>query len=182
MIPTQALTIRNALGGPLRVLDCAVNVTTPSAAVGVPVQRLPFRAIWDTGASVSVITQNVIAGLSLAPTGKTNVETANGPRLSDVFLVDIELPNGVRMQSVTATEGIIRGFDVLIGMDIITVGDFSITNVGGETVMSFRTPSVKEVDWVKEIEEQNRLRTTTREGRRAAQKAAIKQQKRSRRP
>jgi hypothetical protein len=42
------------------------------------------------------------------------------------------------------------GFEAIIGMDIITQGDFSITNVGGETCMSFRTPSIRRVDYVAE--------------------------------
>lgn len=41
--------------------------------------------------------------------------------------------------------------DILIGMDIITLGDFAITNVGGKTVFSFRTPSTKMIDYVEEI-------------------------------
>ena len=35
-------------------------------------------------------------------------------------------------------------------MDIITSGDFSITNKNGITVFSFRYPSITEVDYVQE--------------------------------
>ena len=35
-------------------------------------------------------------------------------------------------------------------MDIIRHGDFSITNVNNKTTFSFRTPSVEEIDYVKE--------------------------------
>jgi len=35
-------------------------------------------------------------------------------------------------------------------MDIINRGDFSITNVGAKTVFSFRMPSIKEINYVKE--------------------------------
>jgi len=35
-------------------------------------------------------------------------------------------------------------------MDVITQGDFSITNTNGQTTMSFRIPSKKEVDYVVE--------------------------------
>jgi len=37
----------------------------------------------------------------------------------------------------------------LIGMDVITLGDFSITNHNGITCMSFRVPSSHEIDYVK---------------------------------
>jgi hypothetical protein len=35
-------------------------------------------------------------------------------------------------------------------MDIISLGDFAITNVGGESCMSFRTPSLLTIDYVVE--------------------------------
>ena len=38
-----------------------------------------------------------------------------------------------------------------IGMDIINAGDFVITNVEGKTCMSFQIPSVRRIDFVKEI-------------------------------
>ena len=40
-------------------------------------------------------------------------------------------------------------------MDIISLGDFSVTNVDGKTAMSFRFPSIKEVDYVLEANKQN---------------------------
>ena len=45
--------------------------------------------------------------------------------------------------------------DVLIGMDIITLGDFAITNFGGKTVMSYRYPSVCTIDFAKEDKQEN---------------------------
>lgn len=67
-----------------------------------------------------------------------------------MYAINLFLPNQVAFQFVKVTEGVLSGFDLLIGMDVITTGDFSITNVGGKTTFSFRVPSVKEVDFVKE--------------------------------
>jgi len=39
-------------------------------------------------------------------------------------------------------------FDLIIGKDVITQGDFSITNVDGNTCISFRILSIKEIDYV----------------------------------
>jgi hypothetical protein len=45
-------------------------------------------------------------------------------------------------------------FDILIGMDIITLGDFTITNAGHRTVVSFRVPpDTKHIDFVSADEE-----------------------------
>ncbi|MCY7409416.1 MAG: SEC-C domain-containing protein [Chitinophagales bacterium] len=37
-------------------------------------------------------------------------------------------------------------------MDIIAMGDFSITNLDGNTCMSFRMPSLHEIDYVKNLQ------------------------------
>ena len=68
----------------------------------------------------------------------------------NVYAINLFLPNQVAFNFVKVTEGILNDFDLLIGMNIITMGDFSITNVGGNTIFSFRVPSVKEVDLVTE--------------------------------
>ena len=62
-------------------------------------------------------------------------------------------------QHVEVTEGDIKGVDVLIGMDIITQGDFIITNQSNKTVMSFRIPSLTTIDYVVEVNRENLLQT-----------------------
>jgi uncharacterized protein YecA (UPF0149 family) len=37
---------------------------------------------------------------------------------------------------------------LLIGMDLISLGDFAVTNFAGKTVFSFRVPSVQMIDFV----------------------------------
>jgi len=55
------------------------------------------------------------------------------------------------VSGVLVAEGIIGGgVDAIIGMDVICKGDFAITNVNGETRMSFRYPSVGTIDYVVE--------------------------------
>jgi uncharacterized protein YecA (UPF0149 family) len=36
-------------------------------------------------------------------------------------------------------------------MDVICIGDFAITNVSGQTWMSFRTPSSETIDYVVQV-------------------------------
>jgi len=109
-----------------------------------------FVGLWDTGASGTVISKAVVDKLELKPIGKSKVFHANGESIVNVYAINLFLPNQVGFQFVKVTEGVLSGFDLLIGMDIITTGDFSITNVGGKTTFSFRVPSVKEVDFVSE--------------------------------
>lgn len=81
----------------------------------------------------------------------TQVHGVMGTDSAETFLVNLLLPNAVEFVSVEVTLGKLAGpADMLLGMDIITNGDFSITNVGGETVFSFRIPSLETIDYVKE--------------------------------
>ena len=49
-----------------------------------------------------------------------------------VYKINVYLPNGVGVQMVNVTLGELPPkMDMLIGMDIITTGDFAITNKGG---------------------------------------------------
>lgn len=112
-----------------------------------------FVAIWDTGATASVISQGVVDRCGLKPTGMTLVHGVQGPSEAEVFMVNLRLPQGVAFANVRVTKGNLGGAQALIGMDIITAGDFSITNMGGRTVFSFRVPSITTVDYVKEYGE-----------------------------
>ena len=56
---------------------------------------------------------------------------------------------------------------LLIGMDIIGLGDFAVTNADGKTTFSFRVPSVEEIDFVPDAEESNVMEGGNRKTRRA---------------
>jgi len=109
-----------------------------------------FVAIWDTGATGTVINQKVINECGLKPIGIAEVSTANKKRLSSVYLISIFLPNRVSFPQLRVTEGTISEADVLIGMDIMTRGDFAVTNSDGRTTFSYRRPSAERIDFVEE--------------------------------
>lgn len=112
-------------------------------------QPQEFTALWDTGATDSVISERVATQCGLKPIGMAIVNTANGKRDCNVYLINIALPNRVGFPHVKVTEGILAGdIDVLIGMDIISSGDFVLTNKNGKTVFSFRHPSTECIDFV----------------------------------
>jgi len=110
-----------------------------------------FNAIWDTGATNSVITQKVIDECGLKPIGMAKVYHANGESLTTVYFASVFLPNKVIIPQLRMSKGIIVGdAEVLIGMDIISQGDFAVTNKDGKTMFSFRTPSIERIDFVKQ--------------------------------
>jgi len=155
MVNYQAFTLKNDKGR-LRDLktQCgackAYDPTHPSTHPEV----FDFIGLWDTGASGTVISKAVVDKLDLKPIGKSRSFHANGESIVNVYAINLFLPNKVAFPFVKVTEGILNGFDLLIGMDIITMGDFSITNLNGHTTFSFRVPSVTEVDFVNEANPQ----------------------------
>lgn len=124
------------------------------------------NALWDTGATGSCITSKIATMLKLQPITKINVFHAGGMTLSNVYLVNLYLPNTLVVTNVRVTEtaSLSGKFDVLIGMNIITLGDFSITNVNKKTVFSFRFPSIKKIDYVEEHEFEGQLQSLGRNG------------------
>lgn len=110
-------------------------------------------ALWDTGATVSCITSELAHSLKLIPTGKVKSSHAKGACDSLVYHIDIVLPNRIRVPCVNAleVESVAGNFGIILGMNVITLGDFSITNVGKKTLFSFRVPSLKTIDYVEEI-------------------------------
>lgn len=115
-------------------------------------QYRQYSALWDTGATGSVITERVVQECGLAPIGVTQVRHGGGTGPSDVFLVNIILPNKALFPCLHVTKLDIAGADMLIGMDVISQGDFAVTHKDGKTVFSFRIPSAEEIDFVKEVD------------------------------
>jgi len=156
-IPTSALTIKFHRRVKIIVTDVEVmeasDVQTP-----VPIgSGYRTKALWDTGATNSVIAASTVVALGLKPTGKVYVEHAGGKELKNTYVVNIGLPMGVLVKGVvvTETDSILKGTcGAIIGMDIITKGDFTITNPGNVTWMTYRYPSLAQTDYVEEVKRQ----------------------------
>ncbi len=107
-----------------------------------------YVGIWDTGATNSVISQKVVDECGLIPTGMVIVHSATESKPCETFLVSIFLPNKVGFPAVRVTKGVLKDCDALIGMDLINQGDFAITHNDGKTTLSFRMPSMEQIDFV----------------------------------
>ena len=109
---------------------------------------LKYKALWDTGATKSSISQRVVNDLGLIPVGQGINHTAAGVVPTKMYLINILLPCGVGFPSLMVTSSDLGNLDVLIGMDVICKGDFSITNLNGKTTFSFRAPSLETIDYI----------------------------------
>lgn len=121
----------------------------PAEPQSGPQPNFKTTALWDTGATMSVITPKVVAGLGLTPVGKARVNHAGGVDENLTYVVNLGLPNRVLIAGVMVAECPIEdSFGAIIGMDVIASGDFAITNTNGQTCMSFRYPSIAMIDYV----------------------------------
>ena len=59
--------------------------------------------------------------------------------VSSMYLLDVMLPNNIIVKGLRVGDGEFQGFDMLLGMDVISLGDFHLTN-DGNTVFKFVIP------------------------------------------
>jgi len=134
----------NVLISPVFIGDVIVESKTED-----PFDHKEYEGIWDTGATGSVITSKVVKECGLKPTGGTWVQLAGKKDFQNTYLVSIGLPNRVLISPVRVTEAKeIGGCDVLIGMDIISQGDFAVSHGNNKTTFTFRIPSKEVIDFV----------------------------------
>ncbi len=151
VITPQAFTIEYP--GRARSLITACHVCTafnPEKDKGPHPETKQYMGLWDTGATGSVIAKKVVDELGLKPISYREVYTASGCDHVPAYLVNILLPNNVGFGPLLVTEGVLNSCDVLIGMDIISLGDFTVCLINGKTKFTFQVPSTHNTDYVKE--------------------------------
>jgi hypothetical protein len=72
---------------------------------------------------------------------RVKVNGINNTSMADMLKVSMKLPNLVEVKNSNVTVcNLVRDVDLLIGMDIIQLGDFSISNGAGKTLFTFAMP------------------------------------------
>lgn len=99
------------------------------------------NAAWDTGAQFTIISHRLVKALGLSPYGEGIVMGIGGDEKVSTYMIHVGLPNGYLVSNIQAYCSDIDDYDILIGMDIITLTDFVITNKEGKTTFLLRVPS-----------------------------------------
>jgi hypothetical protein len=72
-------------------------------------------------------------------------------RTASEYLINLVLPNQVGLAGISAvsadSDEVVGNWDILIGMNVITRGDFAITHRDGKTTFSFRVPPSGHIDF-----------------------------------
>lgn len=116
-----------------------------------------LNGVWDTGATKSCISRDVAINLGLTSIGKIDVWGIGGRTPKDQYIVNVILPNRVRFLNLTVSEGDLKGFDVLIGMDIMSQGDVAFSNYDKKSAFSFRLPSCGKTDYSAQAKLQKKI-------------------------
>lgn len=131
-----------------------VKVTEPRTGL-----TICTKAIWDTGATMSMIKTSFAKQLGLEIIGYCTICSVTGSVDEPSYQTQLTLctENGTDLMTfapqVCGCDYISTSGDVgiIIGMDIITQGDFCVSNDKTNTVMSFRFPSSGIIDFNKNI-------------------------------
>lgn len=137
------------------VLKTPIKVSNP-----INGSEIKSLAIWDTGATNSVITKSAAQQLGLKAISMANVNGVHGMKQVNVYRVTITLNNENISITTQVTEceelSAMNDTALLIGMNIINMGDLCITNFEGKTVMTFRVPSLARIDFVEDLNLHNK--------------------------
>ena len=125
----------------VREIKTTISVYASSDSIEGKITKC--EAVWDTGATHSVISKKVANELDLISIDKKIVGGIGQEVESDIVVATILLPNGTVLTDIRFLVNNIPGADVLIGMDIISIGDFNISNASGKTLFSFVIPPYK---------------------------------------
>ena len=112
-------------------------------------KQYEIHGVWDTGASSTAISEEIVKKLQLPTISMEQVHTANGVTVATKHVIDLFLPNKVVIKDLIVTSAkLAEPVQILIGMDVISMGDFSVSNFNNQTTISFRIPSLCETDYV----------------------------------
>ena len=113
------------------------------------------NAIWDTGASISSINSVLASKLNLKPIGYVNIQTANGECTVPQYIINVKFNENLEIERLIVTGNNLVNIDMLLGMDIINHGQFTISN-SGFTMISFIVPSTDMTDYVDLVNAKNK--------------------------
>ncbi len=90
--------------------------------------------VWDTGATNTLISSQVVDALELVPLEESLVEGVGGIVKSLVYEISLYLANDIVFKNVKALCSDIGDYDLVVGMDIIAQGDFVVSNNQGGVI------------------------------------------------
>lgn len=114
--------------------------------IGGEGSMMSVKALWDTGSSQSCISYEIIKMIDPRRISKAKIASAEKTIVEEIFAISVALSDEIvfRDIAVKAADLSEKNTDMLIGMDIISRGDFEVRNLYGMTQFAFRIPPKNE--------------------------------------
>lgn len=96
--------------------DCILNSLRSVSNVSYNGKSTKCITLWDTGATCSAISMDVVSKLNLVPFGQQEIHTPSGTKTVNSYLVDIVLPNNLKISDWHVIDSEIgdQGLDLLV--------------------------------------------------------------------
>ena len=98
------------------------------------------RAVWDTGSTTTILSHKLIEQLQTESFRNGDMTGIGGDVSSDTYLVHVAPPTDEVITYIEVMAYDFEDYEAIIGMDVITYGDFQISSIGGKTKFSFKLP------------------------------------------
>ena len=121
----------------------ADEIVTECEFVSLDQQRRvkAIRAMWDTGSNATILSTKLVSELRPDHFGQGGMTGIGGESEGDTYLMHVSLPTGDIITYQEVYEANLGDYDAIIGMDIITRGNFHLDCIKGETLFSFELPN-----------------------------------------
>lgn len=141
-VSNSAMTL-TLLAKDFREVICDCVIRKPGEREG-----MKLRALWDTGCTNTHIAQRVADALKLEQCGLGRSISVDHYSVDKAYRADIVFPVNKGLMNHVVYSSPLPEIDVLIGLDVIRMCDFSISNDGkGNCTCSIRFPSQGVTDY-----------------------------------
>ena len=135
-----------------KVFVCSTFLPFPAQEVAIPVSISCHRCgndqtvlrectgIVDTGATSTMISEKIAKELELIPSGTVSIAGVHGTKKANQYRINIDLGGYVLQDHPVSGASGNAGFDLLIGMDILSMGDLHLVKRHGNTLFRFAIP------------------------------------------
>ena len=115
-------------------------------AVGGEGSMMAVNALWDTGSTESLISEKIVKMIEPILKNKSKYVTKDTVIESETYAVSLSLSEEITFRDVLMKKADLsdKNVDIIIGMDIISRGDFEIRNYNNLVEFAFRIPPTNE--------------------------------------
>ena len=111
-------------------------------AVGGESSMMAVNALWDTGSTESLISEKIVKMIEPILKNKSKYVTRDVVIECETYAVSLSLSDEITFRDVLMKKADLsdKNVDIIIGMDIISRGDFEIRNYNNLIEFAFRIP------------------------------------------